>query len=312
MNKSFRISSRKLFLTYPQVPIEWDLELVKSSLFGVVLSIDYWLIAKELHQDGNPHFHCVLSLKKKFDSKNPNCLDILGHHGNYQGVKDYADCIKYCMKDKNFITNIPPDELDQIKDGLSDKQMANKRILKKALEFGPEKLLEDGDYAIHQFDFVVRGLNAYKKLKVEDLREELPTRLENDWNVDLRVNTDLKQCHFWIWSKEPNRGKTTFLMRLHRTYRAEFWNYGEVFQDKVTRKTELLLLDELRGSRLKVTTLNQICDGTFGFPQKGAPCIYPECGKLLVIVCSNLSIREAYKEDFWSYIEARFKEINID
>lgn len=312
MERQFRISSRKLFLTYPQCPVEWSIQSVRTDLFGIVQNIEYWVICAEAHADGTPHFHCALSLSRKLETRNPNYFDIRGKHGNYQGAKNWGDVVRYVCKDGVYESNIPQEEIDQLINGLTDKQIKNKRLLKKALEDGPEKLLEDGDYAIHQFEFVIRGLNAYKKLKVRDEREDLPERLDNDWNLNLKVDTDLKRCHFWIWSHAPNRGKTTFLLSIARRYRAEFWNYGEVFQDRVTKRTECILFDELRGSRLKVTTLNQICDGTFGYPQKGASCISLETGKPLVVVCSNVSIREAYKEEFWDILEARFQDFNLD
>lgn len=316
MEKKFRISSKSILCTYPQVPEAWSHESVKASLEGIWIkkawSNKHFIIAQEEHKDGGIHYHVAMSFHKKVDIKNANDLDIMGRHGNYQGIKEWPNTVRYCTKDKKYITNISPLELELLLDpDLSLKQITNKILLRKALDFGPEKLLEDGDCSLMQFEFVVRGFNTYKKIKVVDEREDLDTRLETRWGFELKVNLENKQCHFWIWSHEPNKGKTTFLTSIRKKYRAEFWNYGEVFQDSIKTSTEIILFDEMRGSRLKATTLNQICDGTFGFPQKGAACIYLVTGKPLVIVCSNLEISECYKDPISDLIKARFIEIKL-
>lgn len=62
-------------------------------------------------------------------------------------------------------------------------------------------------------------LFGYKKLKADlasylrDKAEEKPTCVEsipNDWGKALPIRS-IKKKHYWVWSTQPNRGKTTWL-----------------------------------------------------------------------------------------------------
>lgn len=51
-----------------------------------------------------------------------------------------------------------------------------------------------------------------------------------------------------------------------------------------------------------------MCDGTYRYPIKGITAI--KMNKPLVIVCSNMSIEEAYPNKY-EFVKARFREFNI-
>lgn len=65
--------------------------------------VSYCIIARELHQDGNPHFHAMLLLNKKLNTTNPRFFDIEGFHPSIEVVKNIEKCLKYCRKDGDFI-----------------------------------------------------------------------------------------------------------------------------------------------------------------------------------------------------------------
>ena len=60
-------------------------------------------IGREAHQDGTPHLHAVVVLAKKFDTRDPRCLDIMHelkpYHGDYQAMKGgLMKAVKYATK----------------------------------------------------------------------------------------------------------------------------------------------------------------------------------------------------------------------
>lgn len=105
----FRLQSKKLFLTYPQCPIDKEiaLDLLKEILTNFGPS--YIVVSSELHQDGSPHLHAFVALNKKYDSRQPDCLDLINpaddarYHGNYQGARNAGHSKQYVKKDGNFI-----------------------------------------------------------------------------------------------------------------------------------------------------------------------------------------------------------------
>ena len=113
--KEFRLNSKKLFLTYPNVgDTSITKEQILEQLQQKVGSIKNYIIAKELHENGVPHFHVLLELTKRIDIKNIQKLDLdfndKIYHGNYQSCKNLDSTIKYCSKCIDFITNY---ELDK-------------------------------------------------------------------------------------------------------------------------------------------------------------------------------------------------------
>ena len=101
---TFRISSKKFFLTFPHV----QTSLSFQEIFDLILrnstqTLTSVIIAKEPHSDGSPHFHIFLEFQKKFDTKNPKVFDyIFNKHGNYSSVKNFKQTIKYITKHNDY------------------------------------------------------------------------------------------------------------------------------------------------------------------------------------------------------------------
>lgn len=108
--KKFRISARKIFLTYSQVPIEATKEELLKQLQHKV-DFDEYVIGKESHQDGGIHFHALLvASKKKFSIKRADLLDVQLHgkvyHGNYGKVRHFVESAEYVAKGGDYISNL--------------------------------------------------------------------------------------------------------------------------------------------------------------------------------------------------------------
>lgn len=72
---------KNIFLTYPKCPHD---KLDMLSMFELKLpnNIEHYVIARELHEDGSPHIHAYLRLKKVLKIRDMNYFDIKGRHPN--------------------------------------------------------------------------------------------------------------------------------------------------------------------------------------------------------------------------------------
>lgn len=96
----FRLNAKKLFLTYPQNDCSKEEALRNLKEFFGEENIECGVVARELHEDGNPHLHCFLILKEKCDIQTASALDVItGKHGNYQSMKQVKNCYEYNVKE---------------------------------------------------------------------------------------------------------------------------------------------------------------------------------------------------------------------
>ena len=101
--KTFRISARKLFMTYSQCPYTPTecLSLLQSILKDTIKS---YVISREPHENGGYHLHVYVELSRKCDSRDPKFLDLQlvsedkSYHGNYSAVRSKNNVIKYILK----------------------------------------------------------------------------------------------------------------------------------------------------------------------------------------------------------------------
>ena len=79
---SFRFYAKNVFLTYTQCPCpkEQLLELLQS-LLQLACQPYYILVARELHEDGNPHLHAMVQCTKKIQTFNPRFFDLIRTNG---------------------------------------------------------------------------------------------------------------------------------------------------------------------------------------------------------------------------------------
>ena len=97
----FRLQSRKIFLTYPQVEKEESKEELIEKIVKreKIKGLKHVVGAKEEHKEGVLHYHFVLSYEKKQDIRDPNYYDyVAGKHGEYKTVRDMTKAIKYVQK----------------------------------------------------------------------------------------------------------------------------------------------------------------------------------------------------------------------
>lgn len=117
----FRANARNFFLTYPHCSLDEDELPYLVPFFESITATSelvYYTIARELHADGTPHIHVVLTYSNLVDIRNSNAFDITDNTGairhcniatpparSSQGWLEQK--VKYSKKDGAFISTHP-------------------------------------------------------------------------------------------------------------------------------------------------------------------------------------------------------------
>lgn len=153
-------------------------------------------------------------------------------------------------------------------------------------------------------------IEAFKEDEKIDERDELPGELPNPWGKRMFVDTDIKKCHYWVYSSSPNKGKTTgFLEPIYQNYKAYWHDQTEPYWS-ISRETEIIIMDELQRGQIKAAKLNMICNGKAKYRIFEGGNISLNA-KPLVIICSNFSIKEVFPYQY-ELVSSRFIEINVE
>lgn len=106
----FRLNASRVLITYPQAPPHWTKEHVQAHIkLRLPAAVESMVVARELHRDGSPHFHVLVSCVKKMDITNVRHFDLEEKHPNFRTVKRGKDhfftTAEYCMKGGDFISD---------------------------------------------------------------------------------------------------------------------------------------------------------------------------------------------------------------
>lgn len=297
-----RWNAAKFFLTYSQCNVEKKhVQQVLTTRCGKMRE---YFIVREHHKDGEPHIHALVNFEKKIDSTNGQLFDVSGFHPNVVSIKSKTDWftrIKYCQKEDK--------DPEQLLIEVDNKEQKNKELYDLIMSEGVDHMVKTSKISPYVYNNLKKMEQAHKEAIAVDNREDFPAIIENPWMDPFKVNTDLKKCHLWVYSRQPNLGKTTWLEGMHQNFNCGYWNLSEEFQPQILSTTQAVLLDEYRG-QLTISKLNQLCDGTIFIKAKGKNAWRLE-QKPIVIVCSNKSIQECYHQSDVSFVEARFQEFEV-
>lgn len=163
------------------------------------------------------------------------------------------------------------------------------------------------------FDLVLRfqlerrwdGIRSFYQ---KDERASLPGWLPNPWFKVFSTRIKDKKRHWWIFSREPNLGKTYhFAKPIAKEFRVAIVA-GDITYFNFSGKEEGVIFDDYNSQLFTWTKLNQICDGTFAYRR-----IYNSSIVLrdpLIVILSNKPIYEIYPSDN-EFVYARFNEREI-
>lgn len=302
----YRIRTHKLFLTYPQCDV--PLNDIYQHLFNTFQPL-HLLVAHELHANGDLHRHCYLEKQGSEDAwsfTSPGFADLpSGHHGNYQAVRSDKNVLKYCIKKDDYICDPGFDVDGRIKAKKSHKKYIGEELLLKKRSLA--EVVMANPELIYDYDKLRKNLGLLKN-DLDDIRLSLPVFLPNPWSRCFPSRRNSKRRHYWIYSREPNVGKTTkFLLPLAQDYRVHIKTSEYVYWN-LRGSEECIALDEYNSATLKFHQLNSLADGTFDFRIFHGGLL--RLDNPLIIICSNQSISDLYpiKNEL---LLARFNEFEV-
>jgi hypothetical protein len=102
----FRLQAKNVFLTFAQCPISKERALV---LLSEKKTIEEYVIAEELHEDGNKHLHCFLKFATKLHTRDARFFDLTDdevvYHPNITKPRSVKNVIQYIEKDNNYLSS---------------------------------------------------------------------------------------------------------------------------------------------------------------------------------------------------------------
>jgi Geminivirus Rep catalytic domain len=267
--KKFRISAKKLLLTYSQVHPEVTAKIILEQLQSKYqLSPDFqYVISKEYHQDGGIHFHVVISQNEKIEIHKPNTLDIQyqeqSFHGNYTPIRNIRHTVAYVCKEKEYITNF-----ENLRDGqlLTAKQFIVSQVEEKGVD---QALL---DYYQRSPEKAIAGVSVSSLRKHFQDIEKIRTGLQLD-----QVNTPFTLENFQIpdqvktWIQNPDKtlllvgksgiGKTQFCKAVAKSKNLKtlLVNHKEDFR-RLNTTYGCIIVDDANLQEFEETQLLSIID----------------------------------------------------
>jgi len=214
---NFRISNKKLFLTYPtQLPkrefFEWFITNVGELKYYKISHETY----AEVDEDGNKvfHTHCLFEFANKPDIKNANFMDYNGYHPHIKRVASnfhFANAIRYLDKEDEFpfgnikIADFDKDDrldelFEKIQNHVNWKSVINDSSIRKMVS--------------NKLNWVKEVWNSKTRSKIT-----APIKYQDlkDWQKDLYKhlkNAPVPREIIWVWSDLAKQGKTCFKMFL--------------------------------------------------------------------------------------------------
>lgn len=102
----FRLQGKHFFLTYPRCTLEKE-QLLAFLQQKFADNLERYVVSRELHEDGTPHLHCVVSLKRRISSRDTRYLDVEGFHPNIQTCRSVVAAERYVEKDGDVLRSHP-------------------------------------------------------------------------------------------------------------------------------------------------------------------------------------------------------------
>jgi len=332
-NVVFRLHGVNLFLTYPQCSI---LPKDAETALSTKLKHYEWSIwGSELHEDGSPHLHAFVRLRKPCNFTTPTCLDLLAPggvvgHGNYQVARDPAAVLDYVIKGgKVECFNVSLANARAMFTAAGRKRNATELIMEE-MSKGKDVTEIAEEYPEH-YTFCMlhrdRLESFFTQKRLVELRPKLtfakaqtqfpPTQWDSEicqWlNKNLLKPREFSQKQLWIHGPTEH-GKTTLKNRLStmlRIYTVPNEDFYDEYKDNLF---DLVVFDEYTPSGCKtIGWMNQFCDGSeMPLRQKGKQIVKRK--NLPVMVLSNHSMREIYSkcsEITFAAIRRRFIEVEL-
>lgn len=279
-SKNFRLQGKSFFLTYPQCPEEKKdlLEFLKG--LGTVKKV---IVARELHESGEPHLHAYVNFEEKKNLSNPKYFDYKGYHGNYQTCRNILAVTKYIKKDEDYLEE--GIDLEAHEEG----RRAHRKVIDTKLVRGEmtveEAVMEDPSL-----------IHNYKRLK------------ENVTLFQLNTTQPFSGYRENLWIvASTGSGKSQWC---YRTYPDAFRKPQSKWWDGYAGQETVILEDmdtNVLGHYLKIWGDHYACTGEI---KGGTVPLYHK----RMIITSQYYISDLWKEDkeMAAAIARRFKTVTVE
>lgn len=296
--------SKHFGLTYSRCNLPKDLlKIFLHSKFDDKLQ--YLCISSELHEDGYPHIHAQIQFKARFKASK-STFDFSGFHPSIECLKDPSKWNTYIKKED--LSPIEWGELTFSSSAVKKPKLTNKELL----EIDPIQLVNEEKISLYSLPGLLNAKRLYDSLSVIQ-KPDLPPILPPKWkDLDIIINPNEKKRHYWFWSQDSNKGKTTHAKFLIENYRGCRMSLAEKYQSQINASAQLIIIEEIKkGNSLPYTTLDLMCDGTYQYPVKGGTAVTPK--DPYIFIYSNFPIDAVYlDQDGVTRLRARFNEICLD
>lgn len=137
-----RIQRQNIALTYPRTDGRKEdlLQYLCTELadFGV----KYGIVCKEMHQDGEPHFHAFIMLTKRIRFRSLKIFEWNGHHGHVEETKSPREWINYVKKGNDWVEcGVNP---------IQEERMKRKDRLQFFINHTLRECIDSGEFSIFE------------------------------------------------------------------------------------------------------------------------------------------------------------------
>jgi len=321
----FRLQAKGFFLTFPQ----WNCakEVVLENIRAHFADDLAWaVVARELHQDGNPHLHVLIFLKKKLHVRQSNYFDFVARtltgetkHGNYQSMRNQRESLVYvCKTDESPVSwGINPQATIAKKNGRAAFIAA--QVVSGAST--SELIKEDPGFMLLNLGKVKAFQEEMRRDKMSEHRSDAQYSFHLEtggvealaivsWlNINIREERQFKKKQLYLWGP-PNVGKTTLVNYLS-TFLSVYWAPidGGNLDDFEDNRFDVVVFDEFHGQH-KMTWMNYFLQGgNMNIHRR-----YQSTIKTINVPCiilSNKSPQEAYSKVDSAHLESFLTRLTV-
>lgn len=266
-----RLDAKAVFLTFPQNDTSPETAL-QAIIDREGERLKWAVVARELHLDGHPHLHVLVTFSSRIRCKLDH-FDYVGgnKHGNYQSARYPKKCLAYVVKKGEFVAfGIEP--LEYLKEDHSAKK--GKKMtdeLAKAIQDGATDAallaMSPGFVMLHlrQIDAFRTRLSLLSKTTRTDTATTVtlsltsPTVSPVTWSMNRTSSQKFRNPALWLCGPTKT-GKTTVLDELFRSLAGFQIPFNNDFSLWLDHAYDFAYCDEFHG-QLTVAFLNAWIQG---------------------------------------------------
>lgn len=242
-----RIQRKNLALTYPMTDGNKEdlLQFLCTKL--AAFTVKYGIVCKELHANGEPHFHAYMMLEMKMRLTDMSALDWDGHHPHIEEVKCPREWINYVKKGNDWVEcGVNP---------VREKRMERRERLQFFVNHSLRECIECGEFSIFEL--------TRRQVLLQQLQASEP-----QWPVYQ------KRLVYWLYGP-TNSGKTRYATDLMEANMPGNWTIcgGDMKQFLNYSGQSGVIFDDFRAGCIRFERLLQLTDGYRAFVNvKGGYC----------------------------------------